>query len=62
MANRKKRLKKGIKSLQEQINVHEEKKRLSEESDNKELVRYYEKEIKAKEKAKKEKEAILEKQ
>ena len=62
MANRKKRLKKGIESLQEQINLHEEKKKLAEESDNKELIRYYEKEIKAKEKAKKEKEAILEKQ
>ena len=57
MTNRKKRLEKGIESLQKQINLHEEKKRLAEESDSKELVRYYEKEIKAKEK-----EAILEKQ
>ncbi len=62
MANRKKRLKKGIESLQEQITVHEEKKRVAEELDKEELVRYYEREINAKEKAKREKEAILEKQ
>lgn len=62
MTNRKKRLKKGIGSLQEQIKFHEEKKKLAEELGNEELARYYEKEIGAKEKTKKEKEAILNKQ
>ena len=59
---RKKRLEKGIESLEEQIKIHEGKKRSAEESGNEELVRYYEKEIEAKEKTKKEKEALLEKQ
>ena len=62
MTNRKKRLKKGIDSLQEQIELHEGKKRLAEEEKNDGLVSYYEKEIKAKEKAKEEKRAILDKQ
>jgi len=62
MTNRKKRLKKGIDSLQDQIEFHIEKKRIAEESNNEELARYYEKEIKAKEKTKAEKEAILDKQ
>ena len=62
MANRKKRLEKGISSIQQQIEIHEEKKKQAEESGKEELVRYYEKEIKAKEQAKKNKEAMLEKQ
>ena len=62
MVKRKKRLKKDIGSIQEQIKVHRKKKSLAEDSRNEELVKYYDKEIKAKEKAKKEKEAMLEKQ
>jgi len=62
MTNRKKRLKKGIESLQEQIDIHAEKKNLAEDSGQEELVEYYTGEIEAKEKAKKEKEAMLEKQ
>jgi len=62
MVKRKKKLKKGIESIQEQIKIHEEKKSLAEESGQEELVDYYNKEIEAKRKAKKEKEAMLEKQ
>jgi hypothetical protein len=62
MTNRKKRLKKSVNSLQEQVELHEEKKKQAEEENNEELVRYYEKEIETKEKAKKEKQAILDKQ
>ena len=61
MVNRKKRLKKGIESLNEQINLHEEKKRQAEEDGNIELADYYEKEIEAKKKYKEEKEKILNK-
>lgn len=45
MAKRKKRLLKGIESIEEQIIFHEEKKRIAEELGQFELVRYYEKEI-----------------
>ena len=62
MTNRKKRLKKSIESMQEQIELHEKKKMLAEEENNLELVNYYEKEIRAKEKTKAEKQAILDKQ
>ena len=62
MTNRKKRLKKGINSIQEQIDLHEEKKSLAEESGNEGLVKYYTKEIEAKRRAKEEKEKMLEKQ
>jgi len=62
MVNRKKRLKKGIESIQEQIEIHREKKSLAEDSGQEELVEYYTKEIEAKEKTKKEKEAMLKKQ
>lgn len=62
MVKRKKRLEKGIESLEKQIKIHKNKKMLAEESDNDELIRYYEKEIEAKEKTKKEKEALLGKQ
>ena len=44
---RKKRLKKGIVSLEKQIILHEEKKKLAEELGQEELVEYYTKEIKA---------------
>ena len=59
---RKKRLKKGIESLKEQIELHREKKKLAEESGMPELVSYYEKEIESKEEAKRKKQEILDKQ
>ena len=59
MANRKKRLEKGIESLNEQIEVHEEKLRKAEEDGNIELSDYYKKEIESKRKYKEEKERIL---
>jgi phage shock protein A len=62
MTNRKKRLEKGINSLQEQIDIHQEKKKTAEELGNTELADYYTKEIKAKEETKRRKEEILDKQ
>jgi len=62
VTNRKKRLEKGIESLQEQIEIHEEKKKVADEQGNTELVDYYEKEIKAKEETKRKKQEILDKQ
>ncbi len=62
MTNRKKRLKKGIESLQEQIRLHEEKKLKAIEAGMEELVDYYNREIEAKKKTLKEKEDMLEKQ
>lgn len=59
---RKKKLEKGIKSLKEQIEIHEEKKRQAEEADIPELVGYYEKEILSKEKDLKKKRELLDKQ
>lgn len=48
MVNRKKRLQKGINSLEIQIKLHEEKLRKAEEEDRIELAEYYKKEIQAK--------------
>jgi len=48
MVNRKKRLQKGIESLEKQIKLHEEKLKKAEEKDNIELAEYYKKEIKKK--------------
>ena len=62
MTNRKKRLKKGIESLQEQVEIHKEKKKHAEDEGDEYLTRYYIKEIEAKEKAKEEKQAMLDKQ
>tara|TARA_Y100000034_G_C6831745_1_gene375478 strand:- start:1019 stop:1207 length:189 start_codon:yes stop_codon:yes gene_type:complete len=62
MANRKRRLKKGIESLQKQIILHEEKKKQAEKEGKLELVDYYEKEIELKRKDKEKKEKLLEKQ
>jgi hypothetical protein len=42
MTNRKKRLQKRIDSLQEQIEIHEDKKKNAEEQGNLELIDYYE--------------------
>ena len=61
MANRKKRLQKGIKSLEKQIKLHEENLKKAEEEANIELAGYYRKEIGAKKKDKEEKERLLEK-
>ena len=62
MANRKRRLKKGMESLQKQIILHEEKKKQAEKEGKLELVDYYEKEIELKRKDKEKKEKLLEKQ
>jgi len=62
MTNRKKRLEKGINSLQEQIELHENKKKTATEQGNIELVDYYEREIRAKEETKRKKQEILDKQ
>jgi len=62
MPNRKRRLKKGIKSLQGQIEIHKQKKKLAEKEEKEELVDYYEKEIKRFKEQKEEKEKLLEKQ
>ncbi|MBI4439825.1 hypothetical protein HY638_02535 [Candidatus Woesearchaeota archaeon] len=61
MANRKKRLKKGIVSLDKQIKLHEEKLEKAMKDDNIELAEYYKKEIDAKRKDKEEKERLLKK-
>ena len=61
MANRKKRLQKGIASLEKQVKLHEEKLRKAEEEDNIELAGYYRKEINAKKMDIDKKEKILEK-
>lgn len=60
MVNRKKRLTRGIESLDKQIEIHNEKKRAKREGKF-ELVKYYEKEILSKEETKKRKEELLKK-
>ncbi|MEK6907214.1 MAG: hypothetical protein AABW45_01685 [Nanoarchaeota archaeon] len=45
MPNRKKRLKKGIESLQKQILLHEEKLKKAKKEGKLELADYYEKEV-----------------
>ena len=45
MTNRKKRLQKGIESLDEQIKIHEEKRRQAIKEGKIELADYYDKEI-----------------
>lgn len=42
---RKKRLEKGIESLEKQIKIHEKKKEIAKTMNNENLVKYYEKEI-----------------
>jgi len=61
MVNRKKRLQRGIDSLEKQIQLHEEKLAHAEQEDNIELAGYYKKEIAAKKRDKEEKQRILEK-
>ena len=50
MVKREKRLRKAIKSLEKQKEIHLEKKKLAEELGQEELVGYYETEIKSIEK------------
>ena len=59
MVNRKKRLKKGIDSIQSQIDFHLEKQRTAKEKGEMELSDYYEREILGLQKAKNKKERIL---
>ncbi len=61
MVNRKKRLKKGIESLQKQIEMHEKKLQQAEKQGKIELLDYYKKEIEVKKKDKEEKEKLLKK-
>ena len=58
--NRRKRLEKGIESIEKQIKVHEEKLREAEEAGQEELVTYYLKDISRLEKQKEQKENKLE--
>ncbi|MBS3094964.1 hypothetical protein J4474_04820 [Candidatus Pacearchaeota archaeon] len=61
MVKRKKRLKKGIDSLEEQIELHKEKLEKSKEDGNIELEGYYQKEINSLENVKRRKENQLNK-
>lgn len=56
---RKKKLKKGINSIGEEINLHEQKIKKAKEEENYELVEYYDKEIKGLKEAKERKEKQL---
>jgi len=60
--NRKKRLEKGIESIEEQIKLHESKLKEAEEASEEELVEYYYKDISRLKKQKKQKEEKFEKQ
>ena len=62
MVKRKKRLKKGIVSLEKQKKLHEIKRKQAEELGQEELVRYYTKEIKSLEVRKKDRENKLKSQ
>ena len=59
---RKKRLEKGVESLDNQIKLHEEKRRKAEEEGDVYLEEYYEREIEGLKETKGEKERILEKE
>ncbi len=59
---RKKRLEKGIVSLDEQINLHHEKKRQAEKLGQEDLVAYYGKEIESLKNRKKDREGKLERE
>ncbi len=61
MPNRSKRLKKGIESLQKQIQLHEEKLKKAQQEGKLELIGYYQKEIESKKKDKEKKERLLKK-
>ncbi|MBU3907325.1 MAG: hypothetical protein KKA64_03685 [Nanoarchaeota archaeon] len=59
MVNRKKRLEKGINSIEEQIKLHEEKLSRVEDEGKEELAEYYEKEIASLKRVKEEKRRLL---
>jgi hypothetical protein len=61
VTNRKKKLKKGIDSIEKQIALHEEKLKKAEEKNKFELVGYYTKEILAKRHDVEEKKRLLKK-
>ncbi len=61
MPNRNKRLKKGIESLQKQIQLHEEKLKKAQQEGKLELIGYYQKEIESKKKDKEKKKRLLKK-
>ncbi len=61
MTNRKRRLKKGIKSLEIQIKLHKEKLEEARKNKRKDLEEYYSREIEARTKTKEEKEELLDK-
>lgn len=61
MPNRKKRLEKGIESLQKQVSLHEEKLKQAKEEGKLELSNYYEKEIETKKKDLEKKQKLLKK-
>lgn len=62
MVNRKKRLEKGIESLNKQIKVHKEKREEAMSDENIDLEKYYAKEIEGLEKTKEKKQKQLEKE
>ena len=62
MTNRKKRLKKGIESMEKQIELHKEKLKDAEEKGEFELAEYYAHEINNLRKNKTQKEELLEKE
>lgn len=59
MVKRKKRLEKGIESLEEQVNIHEEKKEAAKELGQENLVEYYTGEIERLKQRKKDRERKL---
>lgn len=61
MPSSKKKLKKGVDSLQRQIGLHEEKMQIAKGQDNPELARYYAKEIESLDKEKFKREQRLKK-
>jgi len=61
MVKRSKKLEKRIESLNKQIEIHEEKRRLANENGNLDLERYYDKEIKSLKDVKARKEKQLQK-
>jgi hypothetical protein len=63
LVNRKKRLRKGIKSMEGQIEIHQVKRKQALEEGNIERAEYYDKEIASigKDKGKKEKQLLREK-
>lgn len=61
MTNRKKRLQKGIDSLERQLSIHELKLKKAEDDDEIELASYYRKEISAKRRDLEEKKRLLDK-